>query len=248
MQDGHCGKLQCPIYSRPVEITTLPTTRPSTSASAHQICGNRTISPCFLAQPKITATCLRLWQRDSLISFYDSHLPGAMAESRHQPRLLTHRYTSTVLLLLGVCVSLDCCTQCISRHRRQWLLMCLLDREQFDFFDRGMGHIAYNVSIMYNSMFGYRAVSHRASTYFRSSFVDRRVHIVADEVKPRGKPVFTSMYSISFLAIPLNVCRTARLVYICSAIPLWLPPDCRSASGDGGVDQKVPNTTSPPGV
>jgi hypothetical protein len=29
-----------------------------------------------------------------------------------------------------------------------------------------------------------------------------------------------------FLAIPLNVCRrTARLVYICSAIPLWLPPD-----------------------
>jgi hypothetical protein len=143
MQDGHCGKLQCPTYSRPVEITTLPTTRPSTSASAHQICGNRSISPCFLAQPKITATCLRLWQRDSLISFYDSHLPDAMAESRHQPRFLTHRYTSTVLLLLGFCVSLDCCTQCISRHRRQWLLVCLLDREQFDFFDRGMGHIAY---------------------------------------------------------------------------------------------------------
>jgi hypothetical protein len=143
MQDGHCGSLQCPIYSRPVEITTLPTTRPSTSASAHQICGNRTISPCFLVQPKKTATCLRLWQRGRLVSFHGSHLPGAMAKSRHHPRLLTHRYTSTVLLLLGFCVSLDCCMQRISRHRRQWLLVCLLGREQFGFFDRGMGHIAY---------------------------------------------------------------------------------------------------------
>jgi hypothetical protein len=98
-------------------------------------------------------------------------------------------------------------------------------------------------------MFGYRAVSHRASTYLPSSLVDRRVHIVADEVMPRGKPVFTFMYSISSLAIPLNVCRrAARLVYRCSAIPPWLPPDCRSASGDGGVDRKVPKTTSPPGV